>query len=278
MVTYPRLLTALMLLGALGTACPAATSGEMRQRVQRVKRATVRIFVNGNASGSGFLVAPTLVATCFHVVQHAAPGPNNTTQVTYATNIEVEFHDGHRVAATPHSSVSGSNLPNALGRDVTLLQIPSTNISPLKLGTFAHGVEGAPIYLAGYPFGIAQPVVATGIISTKWSNTGYLNQGGPRDVAWLDITMNKGNSGGPVLLIADNPADDEVIGIANFNLNPFTGPAEQLIHLATTFPGGAAIMGINFGQFAALVGQAMESNSLGVGGCVSIDYVHVPHP
>jgi len=90
--------------------------------------------------------------------------------------------------------------------------------------------------------------------------------------------MNKGNSGGPVLLIADNPADDEVIGIANFNLNPFTGPAEQLIHLATTFPGGAAIMGINFGQFAALVGQAMESNSLGVGGCVSIDYVHVPHP
>jgi hypothetical protein len=37
--------------------------------------------------------------------------------------------------------------------------------------------------------------------------------------------MNKGNSGGPILLLAEDPTQDVIVGIANFNLNPFAQKA-----------------------------------------------------
>lgn len=59
------------------------------------------------------------------------------------------------------------------------------------------------------------------MLSTKWVTSGYLNQGGNREVAWLDVTMNSGNSGGPIVLMGEEPEGDKVIGIASFGLNPF---------------------------------------------------------
>jgi len=114
------------------------------------------------------------------------------------------------------------------------------------------------------------------MLSTKWTTSGYLNQGSNREVAWLDITMNRGNSGGPIVLMGEEPEGDKVIGIASFGLNPFADPAEKLIEIVQTFPGNAVLMGVDFKRFVTLRGAALSSNSLnslGVSGCVSIDYL-----
>jgi hypothetical protein len=97
-------------------------------------------------------------------------------------------------------------------------------------------------------------------------------------VAWLDITMNRGNSGGPVLLLGSDPSRDAVVGIANFSLNPFAQKAEEFANVAAAFPGSVIILGVDFKRFSMLIGAALASQSHGVGGCLAIDYLHLPKP
>jgi serine protease Do len=247
-----------------------------QQRVQRVKGSTVRIVVNGDPEGTGFAVAEDLVATDFHVVQQATPAAGGKTLVTYASKIEVQLPDGRRLAAIPHASVLGEGLQAAIGNDVALLTVPTKDLRPLKLGRFSDVSEGDPVYLAGYPLGVEQVVVATGMLSTKWKMGGYLGQGVSRDVAWLDITMNGGNSGGPVLRMGTDPSSDVVVGIANFNLNPFAQAAREFAGVAAAFPGNVVIMGVDFKRFSTLIGAALASQSHGVGGCIAIDLLRLP--
>lgn len=279
MVAAKRVGILVVILGFLASYSEGAQAGGgMRQRLQRVKESTVRILVNGAPAGTGFAVAANVIATNFHVVQQVSPTAGGQAQVAYAGRIEVQLHDGRRLPVAPHPSVSGSNLQTAVGKDIALLVVPINDLRPLKVGRFADAAEGDGVYLAGYPFGIEEVIVATGMLSTKWKAGGYLGQGGPRDVAWLDVTMNKGNSGGPVLLRAEDPARDVVVGIANFSLNPFAQSAEEFANVAASFPGNVMIMGVDFQKFSILIGAALASQSHGVGGCVAIDYLHLPQP
>lgn len=272
------LLISLILLLSVSCAAQSLISPErnvdMKQRITQLKKSTVRIFVDGKAVGSGFIVSKNgLVATCFHVVQKNKPAPNNQTQIGYSTTIEVEFSDGTKLPAAVHSSCQNQGFLEALSKDYCILHVNSSTLVPLPLGTFSNIQEGDNIYLSGFPLGISQPVVAVGLLSTKWTTAGYLNQGGVREVAWLDITMNSGNSGGPVILMGNRPEDDKAIGIATFSLNPFATPAQELIEIVQNFPGNVVIMGVDFKKFGMLVGSALATTSLGVNGCVSIDYI-----
>ena len=246
----------------------------MKQRVAQIKQSTVRILISGQAAGTGFVISEAgLVATCFHVIQHIEAVPNSQTQITYASPIEVVFDDGTKLTATVHESCQNQGFLEALSNDYCILEVTRKDLRPMPLGIFADVCEGANIYLCGFPLGINQPIVSVGTFSTKWTTSGYLNQGSNREVAWLDITMNRGNSGGPIVLIGEEPKDDKIIGIASFGLNPFADSAEKLIQIVKTFPGNAILMGVDFKEFATLVGAALASNSLGVSGCVSIDYL-----
>lgn len=276
-ITMRKISAALILAIALTMVYTSAVQSEnlMRQRVKQAKENAVRIFVNGKPVGTGFAVATGLIATNFHVVQQFS-AVGEQTQVGYASNIEVQLLDGRVVTAKPHSSVMGMGLQEAIGNDVALLTIPVKDLRPFKLGHFADIEEGDEVYLIGYPLYVGQPIITKGMLSTKWKTDGYLGQGGSRNVAWLDITLNKGNSGGPVLLLTDDPAQDVVIGIASFNLNPFARSAEKFAKVVAKFPGNIMIMGIDFKQFSMLIGDALASQSHGVGGCIAIDYVRLP--
>jgi S1-C subfamily serine protease len=153
-----------------------------------------------------------------------------------------------------------------------LLSVPALNAPALAVGSYDSIEEGDEIYLGGFPLAIEQPVVARGLFSTKWRAPAHLIQGPERNVAWLDITMNRGNSGGPIIRMAVQEADDKVVGIASFGLNPFAADMERVIQIAGSFPGGVALMGIPMGPFFTTVGHALATNSLGVSGCVSIEY------
>jgi len=244
----------------------------MINRIPLLKQSTVRVFVNGSPCGSGFAVADDLVATCFHVVQEVSATPTGQTRITYATSIEVELPTGQRVAAQVHPCCQNNGFGNAVSRDFVVLQVHRATLRPLPMGSLSSAAEGEPVYMAGFPFGIDQAVVATGIISTKWLASGYLNEGSTREAAWIDITMNSGNSGGPVLRLGTSEVDDEVIGIAAFGLNPFAAVAKGLAQVAAAFPGSVHLLDVDFKHFATLIGDALKSNSLGVGGLITIDY------
>lgn len=264
------------LVGLVACSVSGQRGTSMQERINRAKSGTVRVLVNGNPAGSGFAVAKNLIVTDFHVVQSMTPTPTGQTQIGYAGTIQVQLQDGRTLPATPHATVLGQGLQYAIGKDVALLSVQVDDLAPLRLGRFSDVKEGDSIYLVGYPLGVEQSIVAVGIVSTKWKTSGYLGQGGDRDVAWLDVTMNKGNSGGPVLRLADDAAQDAVIGIANFSLNPFAQHAEEFASVAAAFPGNVVIMGVDFKKFSVLVGAALASQSHGVGGCIAVDYIRLP--
>lgn len=247
----------------------------MQQRVAAVRASTVRVFVGDEPAGSGFVVRSTgLIATCFHVVQHVTPAPNGQVLIQYKSNITVEIPGHGRLAATPHPACCNAAMVPAISADFALLTVtPRSPLTPVAVGSFGLVQEGDDVYICGHPMGIEQSVVARGLLSTKWSSSGYLGVGGRREVAWLDLTQNKGNSGGPLLRCGPTQADDRVVGIASFGLNPFADRANEVVRIATTTASGAQITGIDFKQFAALVGTALSFNSVGVSGAVSIDYL-----
>ncbi|MBN1274529.1 MAG: trypsin-like peptidase domain-containing protein [Candidatus Aminicenantes bacterium] len=140
----------------------------MIQRHQLIKESTVQVFINGQPSGTGFIISEDgLIGTCYHVVQYAQPAANGQTQITYASNIEVVLHDKKRFRADVHSSCQNSNFVNSVSKDFCILQISCNNLKSFPIGNFGDATEGSNIYLCGYPLGINQPVVSKGMLSTK---------------------------------------------------------------------------------------------------------------
>jgi len=230
--------------------------------------------IGGEPSGSGFVVARNLIVTSYHVVQDFDKGDKGNLLAKVSSDISVRFSSGVTAPAVPVWPTDVPQRQKCVGKDYIFLRIDRETPKPLPLGYFKNSAEGASIYIAGYPFGVNQPIVSRGMLSTKWQAPGYHGVGGKRWVAWLDVTMNAGNSGGPVILLGDTSGEDTVIGIATFSLNPFAQRAEKLAEFArqTQKRGSVSLMGINIGAFAELVGRALRANSLGIGGCVAIEY------
>lgn len=90
----------------------------MRNRVPAIRESTVRIFVNGQPAGSGFVVdAEGTVITCFHVVEQLNPGQGNQMQIMFSQNIEVEFADSTHRPAQIASSCQNTGFLEALSKD-----------------------------------------------------------------------------------------------------------------------------------------------------------------
>jgi trypsin-like peptidase len=152
------ILAALALLPRMGFATPsinqASENENMRNRIEHAKDATVRIFVNGQPSGTGFIVSPTgAVATCFHVVQNVVVAPTaanpNQVNINLAPNIEVELNGGQRVPATAHPACVGQAFGTAVARDYFLLNIGGQNRPYFRFGSFADAHEGDRVYSYG---------------------------------------------------------------------------------------------------------------------------------
>ena len=79
------------------------------------------------------------------------------------------------------------------------------------------------------------------------------------------MTTNKDNSGGPLILLTENPENDKVIGITSFITTPFYSILENLNNYITETEkhGGAEIMGINFLQYIKLINTTANSNKFG---------------
>ncbi|MBI1781397.1 MAG: hypothetical protein HYR66_08505 [Sphingobacteriales bacterium] len=85
--------------------------------------------------------------------------------------------------------------------------------------------------------------------------------------------MNKGNSGGPIIKIGNNPSEDKVIGIATFILNPFANDSKVLSELSSRLKVDIALGGISQVKVNKLFADAIANNSIGISGCISINHI-----
>lgn len=256
------------------------------KRIERLNKSVVRILIDTVPSGTGFFVHDSgWVATCHHVIEPAYIRDKKTNQITGMKPLFAEFRNGEKIELGIMTYLLNQGYKDAYLYDYSLLKTqtkPKTDFKILKIGSWSNVNEGDILYSCGYPLGIKQRFISQGILSTKWIDTLTLFRDTisigkfPRKVAWLDLTMNKGNSGGAVIKLGETPEEDEVIGIATFILNPFANEAGQLADFLSSgqMQVDMVMGGISNNKINELYAKAIANNSIGVSGCISIDYVY----
>ncbi len=144
--------------------------------------------------GSGFIIHPDgLIVTNNHVVENA-------------TDIKVKLEDGKEFKAT------------VVGRDpktdLALIKIDAKNLPAAPFGDSDKLEVGEPVMAIGNPFGL-DATVTTGIVSAKGR---HINEGPYDDFIQTDASINRGNSGGPLINL-----NGEVVGINTAIFSPTGG-------------------------------------------------------
>lgn len=254
--------------------------------IKELKNSTVQILIDGTPSGTGFFVSEKgEIVTNYHVVDLAKLEIDTRGRIL--NKLEILTREKNKFTVQFNSYYINKGLKDSQAYDYCLLQVVaksnSTKFPFLKLGSLADIQEGQEILTCGYPFGIDEQFLSKGLLSTKWKEKRYqLNQKETgelivtdsfyRDVAYLDLTTNKGNSGGAIAIVTkDNRL--LVIGIASFILTPAAQQSEELLKKIDYLKTQMAFMaGIDVLAELYNLALATSNNSVGISGLISIDY------
>ena len=284
-ITTFTVMKRLLLFSLIGlTVCAINAQTINKKRVEKVRNSVVRIIVDNSSSGTGFFVSPNgLMITNNHVIQPAFIRDPQTNLITGVKKIMIEFNNGELLEMGVVDSFLNDSYVTGLVGDFILLA-PNTQTNKkfdyLLLGKWADVHDGDFVYTAGFPFSVKQQIITTGLFSTKFENIIKVENNGKSDfvkrkAAWLDMTLNAGNSGGPVIVMKGNQKRDRVIGIASFNLNPY---AEQSKNLAYLFREATKALDpklMNADKAVSLLFQSTAQNSMGISGAVNLDYIYL---
>jgi serine protease Do len=258
---------------------PAPNTLDQQERFAKIRKSIVRIYVDSKPKGTGFIISENgLIATAFHVIAKTLTTPHSQAQITYAASIEVQLDDGERLPAIVHTSCIGKGLHGSILRDYCILEIrTSKQLVPLSLGDFSDVSEGAPVYFSGYPLVSEKPRISYGVVSAKWKDpvVSYYSQSLPEkrnntDIALLDISMNRGDSGGPIVLMGNKPEEDRVVGIASFVTTPLDQEMKALAGAIKSYTEGRYNIVCTIELFQ-LLRKEQGDKSLFISGCISID-------
>jgi hypothetical protein len=199
---------------------------------RQVVKSTVTIVTDAGSLGSGFYVAPNVIATNYHVVEGA------TEVKCVLTNTSTQVNVTGYVAVDKDA-------------DLILLQVTGTPKTPLKL---AHGnvATGQIIYAIGAPQGM-EGTISDGIVSAVRAVD---------NLTFIQITapISQGSSGGPVVNRVG-----EVVGIStlihsggqNLNFAVNYSHLQTLMRRMKTTPASLTRLG---GQSAAQTGRASTTS------------------
>lgn len=260
------------------------------ERVNKVKNSVVRIFVNNEPAGTGFFINnDAYVATCWHVVEGAYLPSSN-----YLENVQIECSDGKKYDYTLSKyNITSKDIEYARLCDILILrpvESKPSKFSSLKVGSFSDCNVGDAVYSCGYPLGIERQLFTSGIISDFYKGRKvYFRPDSSQaadniDYAYLDLTTNKGNSGGPIIKLGASPSEDIVIGIASHIIVPNGRAMKQIELVANSInKSGAGVSYIvsNGSQTHRLdqieiiqdIASAISSNSVGISGCIGAQHL-----
>ena len=249
-----------------------------KSRITRARNATVYIHAVDGSSGTGFYVtADAKIATCWHVVERP-----------FLMHKQIFIYSNFNMRDSMEVVVIGAEdsvtLLNYNAYDYCLLQpVIRRTVAYLPLSGFTADIEGVEVYSCGYPYGKPVPFISRGFISTVFNEqvAGY----GPNSrlvspyklVGLMDMTLNRGNSGGAIIKRGETPEQDSVVGIADFIYSPLGMVADSLENLTSKgagrfiqgFPGGTA----DEMKIFSLLSHGVGKTSVGVSGCIAIDYL-----
>lgn len=154
-----------------------------QQVLRSVMSSSVTIRTRGgdglsHGSGSGFFVAPHVVATNFHVIEDI------TSAYVEVYNSDKKLHITQIIATDP-------------ANDLALLYVPENGIQPLTIGSDNTLQIGDEVFAVGAPLGL-----------TLTASAGMLSSYANGDLLQITAPISPGNSGGPLV-----NSTGEVVGI-----------------------------------------------------------------
>lgn len=258
--------------------CLTFSQAISKEKIRKLKSCTVRVTIDGSSSmGTGFFIDNRgSVVTCWHVIESAIVVTQ--TQIIFKP-IYIETSNNVKLLYSIHDSLILSNRfrDSATANDFCVL-VPSTTIATesLTLGSYQNVSEGDEIYTCGYPLGMGDQFVTKGMLSTKLVSTILIDSlhTSSRMEGLLDLTLNKGNSGGAVMRLNPQSGEDYVIGIADYVVGPAGNAANKMIaELEQSQKNGRIeFSGIDPTAIQIALAKFISNTSIGIGGCVSIDH------
>lgn len=249
-----------------------------QDRVNNLKTSVVRVTVEGSDKmGTAFFVSKEgHLITNFHVI---SPSINlSGATITGFRKIYIQFVSGKRyeVKILPEIIKFYKTRMVAAYQDYCIL-VPvdsiDTKFTYLTLGSFADLLEGQEVLTCGYPLGLEKQFITRGNVSTILSDSILIyNEPSKRELAYLDLTMNAGNSGGPIIVLGKTCKEDRVFAIADFIIIPFSQQLDSLNKQLESNFGDIEINGLSVKGSNKLYVSALLTASNGLSGCVSIDY------
>ncbi len=154
-----------------GLSCQSQSLG--KKRIKRLEQTVVKIIIDNNQVGTGFVVSEKgLIATCFHVIESAFIRDPNNNEIVDIKNIVAKFEDKSQVEifVLEQFLYDGEWYEKGLVGDyVVLSPINSRKIFEfLKLGKWSDIEEGEIVYTSGYPQRRNERISAIGMFSTKY--------------------------------------------------------------------------------------------------------------
>jgi len=188
------------------TVQPAANTTTTSSLTQIYREATpgvVDITVTENASSGGFGLGQQQTQAEGTGFVYDSKGDIVTAAhvVDGATSIKVHFKDGTNANAT----LVGKD--DSTDTAVIKVNVPSSELHPLKVGSSATVQPGDEVVAIGSPFGLTETMTA-GIISAIGRTITAPNNFSISGAIQTDAPINHGNSGGPLL-----NASGQVIGV-----------------------------------------------------------------
>ena len=155
---------------------PEPPAKTVRELTVNSRKSLVTITHSGRGAtregtGTGFAISTNLIATCLHVIGEARP-------------IGIKTWDGKSLTVT---AVHASDRK----RDLAILKIKESDLSPLTLGDSSKLLQGESVIALGNPMGLTGSVVEGVLSARREMELGEMLQ--------LAIPVEPGNSGGPIL-------------------------------------------------------------------------------
>jgi S1-C subfamily serine protease len=218
-------------------------------QLDRARDATVFIQVKGSSylrdgdtvegSGTGFLLSSTgHIVTNWHVVSCDRPLENLTVPMRL-DELRVFFHSGARDQHSERAHLVAAD-PEA---DLAIIKVPGEGYAHLPLGDSDLLVETAPVWITGFPFGNLFSVMQRGPeISVNHGYVSSLRHGdrGTLKRIQFDAAVNRGNSGGPLVLL-----DGKAYGVTSSAMGTsrvnFAVPSAYVLRLLEECPPDAGV-------------------------------------
>ena len=252
-----------------------------KQHYERIDHSVVKIMVNDTVVGTGFFISQEgHIATAQHIIAKAIKIDKLGIIQSFGP-IRVKFSNGETIKVKHHDSLKLSNSLrfDAEAFDFYLLKTaekPKTKIIPFSLGKWKDVAEGDVIYTAGFPLNTKRRIVTLGRLSTKYNEERSATIPQKRNFisnhAYLDLTLNTGNSGGPIIKWNKNTKKELVIGIATHAVQPLNETTSHIMKLLNEYEksNGSSDREKIFKHL--FTGMLMDSYGIGI--ATSIDYLN----